>query len=259
MSKINITIFCLLTLVLLTSCGRAIRDGEPAAAIDVKNIKNAVPKPEPLSKSGNSPSYVVSGRRYYTLKSSRGFVQQGIASWYGTRFHGNKTANGETYDMYKMTAAHKTLPLPSYVAVKNLDNGREITVRVNDRGPFVDGRIIDLSYAAAIKLGIRGSGTARVEIRDARFDNDELDLLKDHQPSYFLQLGAFSNRANADKLQSQVSGLIENDVIISQVKMQDQILHRVRIGPFAARTSANHVSDQLIRRGVISQALLIVQ
>jgi len=225
----------------------------------VDSIADAIPKAEPLSTMGNADSYVVAGRRYYTLKSSRGFIQQGIASWYGTLFHGHKTANGETYDMYKMTAAHKSLPLPSYVAVRNLDNGREITVRVNDRGPFVDGRIIDLSYAAALKLGIRGAGTARVEIRDVNIKEDEIVLARDHKPMFYLQLGAFRNRDNAELLQRRVSDIIEVKVSVSQVKMQDETLHRVRIGPFDARHSASLISDQLIQQGVVSQALLIMQ
>jgi len=259
MRYVKLTICFGLTLMLANSCGRAIRDGEPTAPIDIKYLKDAVPKPEPLSKMGNSPSYVVAGRRYYTLRSSRGFVQQGIASWYGTAFHGNKTANGETYDMYKMTAAHKTLPLPSYVVGRNLDNDRQITVRVNDRGPFVAGRIIDLSYAAAIKLGMRGSGTARVEISDARLNQDELDLLSERQPTFFLQLGAFKNRDNANRLQRRIADNTSANVSVSQVRVHEETLHRVRIGPFKARTSASKLSDQLIRQGLISDALLIVQ
>ena len=140
-----------------TSSNRSYDPGGPA---------DAKPKYEPTSKLGNPPSYAVLGKRYHVMKQREGFTERGIASWYGKKFHGRKTSNGEIYNMYAMTAAHKTLPLPAYVNVRNLQNGREIVVRVNDRGPFHAGRIIDLSYAAAKKLDIIRKGTGRVEIRD---------------------------------------------------------------------------------------------
>ena len=133
--------------------------------VDISGIEDAVPRNEPVSRYGNPASYVVYGKRYYTMPSSKGHRERGIASWYGTKFHGQRTSSGETYDMYKMTAAHKTLPLPSYVEVRNLRNNRTIVVKVNDRGPFVHDRIIDLSYVAAAKLGIQEDGTGLVEIR----------------------------------------------------------------------------------------------
>ena len=123
-----------------------------------------VPRDEPLSASGNSLSYVVFGKRYFRLASARGFDEQGVASWYGRKFHGRLTASGERYDMYSMTAAHKSLPLPTFARVTNLANNRSIVVRINDRGPFVDDRLIDLSYAAAAKLDILSAGTARVRV-----------------------------------------------------------------------------------------------
>ncbi|MBT8122679.1 MAG: septal ring lytic transglycosylase RlpA family protein [Gammaproteobacteria bacterium] len=140
-------------------------DAAPANPRDVSNVQNAVPRAEAHSRYGNPDSYVVYGKRYHTRKSSQGYKEKGGASWYGTKFHGRRTSSGEPYDMYAMTAAHKTLPLPSYVEVTNLDNGRKVIVRVNDRGPFHDGRIIDMSYAAAVKLGMVGKGTAHVEVR----------------------------------------------------------------------------------------------
>lgn len=129
------------------------------------DIANAVPGEEPRSAYGNPDSYVVNGKRYYTLRTAEGFAERGIASWYGNPFHGRRTSSGEVYDMYRMTAAHKQLPLPTYVQIRNLDNGRTATVKVNDRGPFKDNRVIDLSYAAALKLGVVAKGTAFVEIR----------------------------------------------------------------------------------------------
>ena len=154
---------CALLAVVLAACG----DGRVRAPTRVPPSPpaDAEPRAEPLSKYGNPESYVVFGTRYYTLKSARGFVEQGIASWYGNPFHGRRTSSGEIYDMYKMTAAHKQLPLPTHVAVRNLENGRTTVLRVNDRGPFHDNRVIDLSYAAALKLGVVDKGTAFVEVR----------------------------------------------------------------------------------------------
>ena len=146
-------------------------DGPPARKVNVASIPNATPKQEPLSRYGNPPSYHVRGKRYSVMREARGYKQRGVASWYGTKFHKHRTSSGEPYDLYAMTAAHKSLPLPSYVKVTNLENGREIVVRVSDRGPFHDNRIIDLSYVAAKKLGIVGRGTGLVEIETITDDN----------------------------------------------------------------------------------------
>lgn len=157
-----------LTPVLLTGC--ASRGGQVDATPEevpphIARIPDAVPKVEPLSRSGNPKSYVVFGKRYHTKRDRRGHVERGLASWYGRPFHGRKTSSGEIYDMHAMTAAHKTLPLPTYARVTNLENGRRVIVRINDRGPFHGGRIIDLSYTAAVKLGVTKKGTAMVEVR----------------------------------------------------------------------------------------------
>jgi rare lipoprotein A len=150
----------------LTGCSSAPErvDG-PVAQGDRSGIPDAVPKVEPRSRSGNMESYTVRGRRYFTKDDSKGYVERGIASWYGPGFHGRKTSNGEPYDMHAMTAAHKTLPLPTYARVTNLQNGKTAVVRINDRGPFYGPRVIDLSRAAATKLGVIGTGTAEVEVR----------------------------------------------------------------------------------------------
>jgi rare lipoprotein A len=137
----------------------------PVVQRDRSGIPDAVPRVEPRSRSGNMESYAVRGRRYFTKDDSKGFVERGIASWYGPGFHGRKTSNGEPYDMNAMTAAHKTLPLPTYARVTNLQNGKTAVVRINDRGPFHGPRVIDLSRAAATKLGVIGTGTAEVEVR----------------------------------------------------------------------------------------------
>lgn len=143
------------------------QDGFPAKSdipADVAQIPDAVPKPEPLSALGNPDSYEVYGDRYEVLKDGHGFKERGMASWYGKKFQGKRTSSGEAYDMFKMTAAHKTLPIPCYVRVTNLDTGKSVVVRVNDRGPFHSGRVIDVSYAAAVKLDILGRGSIPVEI-----------------------------------------------------------------------------------------------
>jgi peptidoglycan lytic transglycosylase len=158
-------------LVLLSACGTLSRSGgyyeddgpEANPPADVASIPDAVPKREPLADSGNKP-YTVSGKTYYPLADASGYHERGIASWYGRKFKGKRTSSGEPYDMYAMTAAHKTLPLPSYARVRNLHNGRSVVVRINDRGPFLSNRLIDLSYAAAAKLGILGTGTGVVEV-----------------------------------------------------------------------------------------------
>lgn len=142
-------------------------DGPPAnpGAVDLEAIPDAVPVEEPLASSGNMREYRVFGETYRTLGTSEGYEAEGVASWYGREFHGRATSSGEPYDMYAMSAAHRSLPLPTYLEVTNLDNGRRVVVRVNDRGPFHDDRILDVSYAAAWKLGMIGTGTARVRIR----------------------------------------------------------------------------------------------
>lgn len=140
------------------------RDGPPTSAPEPGSLPEIVPKNEPLSDSGNPERYTVMGQTFAVLDSAQGYAAEGIASWYGTKFHGRRTSSGEPYNMFAMTAAHTTLPLPTYVRVRNLENGRSTVVKVNDRGPFVDDRLIDLSYAAASRLGMQDQGTARVRV-----------------------------------------------------------------------------------------------
>ncbi len=181
-----------LTAFLLTGCSLARRKSEPPAnapssipsgsavpqpPLDVLSIPDAVPRAEPRSRRGNPPFYEVFGKRYYVLASSVGHVERGTASWYGPGFHSASTSMGEPYDMYAMTAAHKTLPLPAYAEVTNLRNGRKVVVRINDRGPFVGDRIIDLSYTAAAQLDMLLQGTAPVEVRVITPPGDIPDLL----------------------------------------------------------------------------------
>lgn len=178
-----ITFISLLALaVLMSGCSTQVKrkDGPPKFAVDETRVPDATPKPEKLAKYGNMRSYVVFGKRYYTMKSAKNYEAVGTASWYGTQFHAHRTSSGEPYNMLGMTAAHKTLPLPTYVEVTNLKNNRKIIVKVNDRGPFESNRLIDLSYVAAKKLGMLGHGTAQVRIKaiDPYSFNQQLWLAK---------------------------------------------------------------------------------
>jgi rare lipoprotein A len=201
---------------------------------------------------------VVFGKRYYVLDSSEGFVQRGIASWYGTKFHGRLTSSGETYNMYEMTAAHKTLPIPVYVQVRNLDNGRSMVVRVNDRGPFIEGRIIDLSYAAAKKLGVDGPGTANVEISVVNEGESRptsvvrtipLNTSIDDEFPLFIQMGSFSNHMNASNLVQTLIAANESSASISQLQTEAGPLYRVRVGPMADVDEANAILARLRSKG----------
>lgn len=218
------------------------------------------------SRYGNPSSYVVWGKRYYVLDSANGFVQRGIASWYGTKFHGRKTSSGEVYNMYAMTAAHKTLPLPAYVHVENLDNGRTIVVRVNDRGPFVVGRIIDLSYAAAKKLGVDGPGTANVEIsvveRGQPTPNQVVRAIpltdqSEQDVPLFIQMGSFSNIGNADNLVQDLVELNETQARVSQLDTGEGIFYRVRVGPLFDIAEANAIIKRLKSKGFESVRIVV--
>jgi rare lipoprotein A len=177
--------------------------------------------------------YVINNRVYYPIPSSYGFTQTGIASWYGDDFHGRKTSNAETYNMYDMTAAHKTLPMNTVLLVKNLENNKEIVVRVNDRGPFVRGRVIDLSYTAAKKVGIIGRGTARVHLTalgDAHQGSAELrKLAKTFQVGeFYIQIGSFADRNNALRLQQRFTQA-GHTTLIQQYYGPDKIYYRVHV------------------------------
>jgi rare lipoprotein A len=244
--------------VLLSACG-TFRDSAPVGHVDHTRVPNATPKAVKRSKYGNPRSYQVAGKTYHVMKSSAGYRERGIASWYGTKFHGRRTSSGEPYNMYAMTAAHKTLPIPAYVQVTNLDNGRKAIVRVNDRGPFVEGRIIDLSYVAAKKLGV--SGTARVEVvaLDANGQpsappppppaaTPKTQLVKTNAANdgrLYLQVGAFTDRYNAEQLLSQLVGVLQENVLINRKATADQELYRVRIGPLQTENDAQRIQGQI--------------
>ncbi|BFM17749.1 septal ring lytic transglycosylase RlpA [Maricurvus nonylphenolicus] len=259
--------FLALSALLLSACGSSpivVKDSGPRGPVDVSHIPDAVPRVEQRTKAGNKSPYTVLGKTYYVMPSAEGFRQEGDASWYGRKFHGRRTSNGEVYDMYGMTAAHKTLPIPSYVRVTNKRNGRSVVVRVNDRGPFHGGRIIDLTYTAASKLGFVNQGTAPVTVEvitpgqtlaatpaQSRFPSTPAQTVtasaqgaipKAPAPKQsagyqlpdntFLQAGAFSSANAAAKVVDQIAQLTHYPVNIRQAPERDQ-LYRVRIGPIS--------------------------
>jgi rare lipoprotein A len=222
------------------------QDGPPLSYTDINGIKDAEPKEEAKSRSGNAP-YTVFGKRYYVMKDSNNFKQKGIASWYGKKFHGRKTSSGEKYDLYGMTAAHRSLPLPTYVKVKNLDNGKTVIVKVNDRGPFHSSRVIDLSYAAASKLGIVATGTGRVELeaikpaqwRMAQGNTDVLKTLytKDGTPKPYLQAGAFSDVKKAQQLAEMLHAQTALPVEVHEkLNQKSKNMWTVLVGPLKDNT-----------------------
>ncbi|TVP57738.1 MAG: septal ring lytic transglycosylase RlpA family protein [Halomonadaceae bacterium] len=279
---------CWLALLLLAGCA-----GSPAPAPDERRSDSrytmdqdtagdrddfdistlVVPQPryEPRSRGGNFSPYTVWGETYEVMDSAVGYREEGIASWYGAKFHGHKTSNGEIYDMYTLTAAHKSLPLPTYARVTNLDNGKSTIVRVNDRGPFHGDRMIDLSYAAAKMLGFQGQGTARVEVEALATEPDNsprstaagaepvalesVDINRSNTHSeapdpsgnsqqLFVQVGAFGQVAAAETLKQQLESLVQSPVQI--VANSDGTLHRVRVGPMANSGEAESEQARIV-------------
>ncbi|KJY92750.1 lipoprotein [Vibrio neptunius] len=202
-------------------------DIAPDAPISVEHIEDAHPQYEPYSLGGNS-DYTLRGQRYEIIKEPQGFTQEGVASWYGKKFHGHQTSNGEVYDMYSMSAAHKTLPIPSYVKVTNKDNGRSAVVRVNDRGPFHQGRIIDLSFAAATKLDVIHTGTANVTIEVISVDKPTQAHKQKALPKFVVQVASSQHEDRVRTLAQDLSQTLSVKSYISS----DKNLHRVFLGPF---------------------------
>ena len=262
-------ILILLSCFLLFSCGRIDKvvspvavDSAPKKKIDVETIPNAIPKKEPKSRYGNPKSYVVFGKRYYVMDSGKGYIEKGIASWYGTKFHGRRTSSGETYDMYAMTAAHKSLPLPTYVKVTNLSNDKFIVVKVNDRGPFHENRIIDLSYTAAIKLDIIKKGTGLVEVKAIDPEESKEDnLVKDDKistqdTSFYIQVGTFSKLESAKILKQKLGSFGDNLIKISNVIVSGNTLYRVRIGPFTDTKLSDSIVSKLSDFGIFEHRIV---
>jgi len=244
--------------------------------MDFSHLPDAVPQHEQRTKAGNPATYVVLGKRYYVKKDSRGYVERGIASWYGKKFHGRKTSNGEIYNMYAMTAAHKTLPIPTYLQVTNLNNGKQVVVRVNDRGPFHENRIIDLSYAAASKLGITGSGTGLVELRaiepgepatqptrvasntaapPANIPAPATPTATRHQ--LYLQLGSFISRDNAESLRARLTLNNVTGAAVEESTVDRKSIYRVRIGPLSSVEEADRLALQIDQLGIGVPSIVI--
>ena len=206
------------------------------------DVPNVVPKIEPYSRYGNDP-YTVYGRTYVPLRSAEGYSKKGIASWYGKKFHGKRTSSGETYDMYQMSAAHKTLPLPSYVRVTNLKNNKKIVVRVNDRGPFVDDRIIDLSYVAASKLDLVRPGTGPVLVEAVLPSGGSYPRLA--KDNYYLRAGVFGNKDNAVRLSKVLQKSGVKDVHVKDKLISGSTFFQVLVGPIDVIENVDQLIDRV--------------
>ena len=212
---------------------------------NLAELPDAQPRAEPLHRYANRP-YQVFGKDYVPLASVQPYRQRGMASWYGRKFHGQRTASGEIYDMYAMSAAHPTLPIPSYVRVTHLGNGRSIVVRVNDRGPFHSARIIDLSYAAAYKLGYIQAGSAQVEVESIVPGSD-----------VYVQVGAFSSRESAESLRTRVANELTWLTETVQVLMAEN-LWRLHVGPYRSQDDARSAAER-IEAALNLKPLLVVR
>lgn len=272
----------------LPSGGGYYADDGPEARppADVANVPDAVPKVEPRSATGNNP-YTVYGTTYSPLADTGGYRERGIASWYGKKFHGKRTSSGEPYDMYVMTAAHKTLPLPSYARVRNLQNGRSVVVRVNDRGPFLHNRLIDLSYAAAARLGILGTGTGVVEVEAVSPEEPvaQLAQVKTYplqviapamaaeelpaspataaNPKLYLQVGAFTQWDNAVTLRDRLEREALRPISIQSSQAargngpDATRVYRVRVGPLTNVEEGDRLTQRAAQLGVPDARIVV--
>lgn len=254
----------------LTACGTfstETQDGAPTYYKNVNHIPNPVVRPLKKSKYGNPSSYVVNGKRYFVLPSAKGYRQTGIASWYGTKFHGRLTSTRETYNLYAMTAASPILPLPCFVRVTNLNNHRSVIVKVNDRGPFEDQRIIDLSYAAAAKLDMLKHGTAPVQVvaltpgytssastASPRYLVDhwkyrqatkQEDVFAQPKSGLLIQIGAYSDYSNAQRVKQKVENYVHYPVIIQKANVNKRTVYLVKIGPLKNQQQVSTVEHAL--------------
>jgi rare lipoprotein A len=265
----------IVVLALATGCASVPRGGyyqddgpHRRPEVDVSKVPDAVPRNEPYNERNNRP-YSVFGVSYRPLKSAKGYTERGVASWYGKKFHGQHTANGETYDMYAMTAAHKTLPIPSYLRVRNLNNGKSVVVRVNDRGPFRENRIIDLSYAAAAKLGILGTGTGIVELEGLSGDEPVTQVASRKPapeplppaatPRLYLQVGAFASRDNAENLKQRLARADLKSVHIQNAELDATPLYRVRIGPLDSVDESDRLAARVVAQGLPNPIVVVEQ
>ena len=256
-------------------------DHGPSHAVDVSKVPDAVPGDETPSRYGNPSRYTVLGKTYDLAPSCKGYHDRGIASWYGTQFHGERTSDGETYDMYAMTAANKVVPIPCYARVTNLQNGKSVVVKINDRGPFVGNRLIDLSYAAASRLDMLGTGTALVDVHavtageanpppalppaaapagvtvTAAVNAPALATAPDLNPKIFLQVGAYAERANADTALQKLAVNGVQKTFILPVNENGRTLYKVRIGPVAGVEGVDSLSTRLAALGFPDAEIVI--
>ena len=268
----------ILLAAMLAACGPSeVKDSAPrSGSVRIPDLPDdPVPRPEPRSRYGNGPEYEVFGKRYTVMGSSDGYKERGVASWYGQKFHGNLTSNRETYDMYQMTAAHKSLPLPTYVRVTNLSNDKSIIVRVNDRGPFVHNRIIDLSYAAALKLDMVTTGTSLVEVEAISFNEPVGDRpVREVTPPapevsrqaataphidedrIFLQVGAFGSRDNAERRLAALQNANIPTAFVVEDAAVSPAIYRVRIGPIRGIVQYDLIVEELENLGITDPYLV---
>ncbi|WP_309149043.1 MULTISPECIES: septal ring lytic transglycosylase RlpA family protein [Dasania] len=245
-------IFIAVIAVLLTACSVfEAKDSAPPIVLTADQISDAVPVREPITTAGNRSPYKVLGKTYHLLPGVKGYVEEGIGSWYGTKFHGRNTSNGELYSLYKATAAHKTLPIPCFAKVTNLENGKQIIVRINDRGPFHEDRIIDLSYAAAVKLGYAQKGTARlrVEAIDPMSLPGDLGLKR-----YYLQAGSFQSLASAQNFRDKLTQ--ETGQVASVITSEVPGFYRVLLGPFVDYAKVEQLDSELRSKQLATPRLI---
>ena len=273
MLRHNRSLAILLAALLLAGCGSSNYykdDRPPRQDRDVSQIPDAVPMVEPITRAGNTNPYRALGKTYYLLPENRGYKARGMASWYGSKFHGKPTANGEIYDMFAMTAAHKTLKIPAYVRVTNLENNRQVVVRVNDRGPFLHDRLIDLSYAAAKKLGFSDDGLAQVEVeyidptpvRAAATPKPQAEPVRPAQPGKpmekgsYLQLAAFSKAKPALQMQARIRQLLSHPVLMTIDEGGKGLFYKVLVGPLNQPGERQRIKELLQKREKLSPFLV---
>jgi rare lipoprotein A len=238
--------------LLLAACAgepkkREEADGPSSRKLTAEDVADAKPRPEPRARYGNRSPYEVLGKRYTVMASSAGYRERGIASWYGSKFHGRRTSSGEVFDMHLATAAHRSLPLPTYAEVTNLDNGKRVVVKINDRGPFHDDRLIDLSYGAAVRLGMAGNGTARVEVRAISFDEPvQQQVVLRQDEGTFLQVGAFRDKSAAEALAGRMMREHLQPVSIQAASG----LYKVWIGPYDSRADIDYATQRVVELGL---------
>lgn len=255
MNWLKIKLIGLAVLAIATSaCAPVVKDGPPRQSVDVSKIPDAKPRSLAKSRYGNPQFYQVKGKTYHVLTTANNYKKRGIASWYGTKFHGHLTSTREPYDMFAMTAASPVLPIPSFVRVTNLDNGKSVVVKVNDRGPFANNRIMDLSYVAAKKLGYANKGTALVEVAALNIDSPKAE-----KSNLYLQVGSFYNRAKAQSVAAKINAKLHYpNSRIEEAKVNHQTWYRLQLGPLQEIRSADKLHQQVSSLGY-SHAFTVIK